>query len=138
MSTEQEDDLKAWLAVIKTVQPLLSAGKEPREFPSRLKVYAAPSRFLQNILDLHGLTVQEAYDTVRRFIVLHQKEGTKIISIITGKGIQGNGKIKKEILFWFETPFFREKISSFRWINGGGTIEIHLKKKNNLIPIKKE
>lgn len=124
-----KDDLDVWQAVIKTVQPLSQEAKKKAVIPMPLKVYAAPTRFLQNILDLHGLTLQEAYESVRTFVSLHQTKGSRVILIITGKGIQGNGKIKKEIPFWFETPFFREKIKEFKWINNGGTLEIQLKKK---------
>lgn len=124
-----DETFKEWFELIKTVKPLSKAEKQQSDVPPRLRVYGAPMRLLQNTLDLHGLTVQEAYNTVRRFFCLHHQAQTKIISIITGKGIQGTGLIKKEILFWLETPFFKDKVHSFKWINEGGTLEIQLKRK---------
>lgn len=129
--SENRTDFENWLSLIKTVSPLSKEDVRPANIPPHLRVHGSPSRFLQNMIDLHGLTIQDAYLAVRRFFILNQLAHTKTILIITGKGAQGKGKIKKEIVFWFETPFFKEKINSFKWINDGGTLEIQLTRKKN-------
>lgn len=124
-------DLSLWENIKRTLRPLKkNRATVPVPFPKRLKVHAAPARELMSVLDLHGLTVEEAYHTVCRFITLHVRENTKYITLITGKGTKDKeGRIHQEITGWLETPFFKEKINQVRWLNGGGALEIMLKRK---------
>ena len=126
-----ENDLSLWEAIKKTIKPLnKNKAVEPVPFPKRLRVHAAPERILMNTLDLHGLTVEDAYQTLCRFLTIHVRENSKTIVIITGKGTKDReGLIHKEIKHWLETPFFSDKINQFRWLNGGGALEIMLKRK---------
>ena len=97
--------------------------------PKRLRVHPVPERTLMMTLDLHGLTVEEAYQILRRFLMVHLKEGSKKITIITGKGSpQKEGLIHHEIQNWLDTPFFKSKINEIRWLNGGGALELRLKR----------
>lgn len=48
------------------------------------------------ILDLHGLTVQQAFLRVNEFLTVHYTIGSKMVTIITGK----NGKIQDEFPHW--------------------------------------
>ena len=124
------DDISLWEAIKKTLKPLIkNRATEPVSFPKRLRVRAAPARELLNTLDLHGLTVEEAYQTLRQFMILHVRANSKVITIITGKGThQKEGQIHHEIMHWLETPFFRDKINAVEWLNGGGALKIRLKK----------
>ena len=128
--TITKEDLAVWDEFIKSVIPL--SQKEDKMVVSvpqrRLRIKPRAERIIQNIIDLHGLVLQEAYDCVLKFITVHYFLGTKTISVITGKGLFEEGKIKKEIPLWFDTPVFKEKINSFEWINSGGTVRINLKK----------
>ena len=127
--TITQEDLDSWEKLIQSVLPLKKGNKCVVSSPiERLKIKPKPVRILQHIVDLHGLTVQEAYECVFKFITVHYVLNSKTISIITGKGQTGEGKIKKEIEFWLETATFKEKISRYEWINDGGTIRIYLKK----------
>lgn len=51
---------------------------------------------LKSILDLHGMTIQQAFNSVRMFIEEHWSEGSKQVIIITGK----SGKIADEFSDW--------------------------------------
>ena len=126
-----ENDLSLWDAIKKTIKPLTKdRAVEPVPFPKKLRVRAAPQRILMNTLDLHGLTVEEAYQTLCRFFTIHLRENSKTIVVITGKGTkEKEGLIHKEIKNWLETPSFSEKINQVRWLNGGGALEIILKRK---------
>ena len=53
---------------------------------------------LHDVLDLHGLTLQQAFTAVQNFILQHQENGSKVITIITGK----KGRIKNELPIWCE------------------------------------
>ena len=128
-----KEDMTLWESIKKTLKPLFkNRGQEPTPFPRRLHVHAAPQRELLSVLDLHGLTIEQAYQALRQFIVLHARAQSKIITIITGKGTKNKeGLIHHEILNWLDTPFFREKINEFQWLNGGGALRIRLKKVKN-------
>lgn len=126
-----QSDLSLWESIKQTLKPLTrTRATEPIPFPRRLRVHAVPARELMTTLDLHGLTVEEAYQTLRRFIQVHIRENTKLITIITGKGSREHeGLIHREVSGWLTTPFFRDRINQVRWLNGGGALEIMLKRK---------
>lgn len=129
--TVTKEDLAEWEALIQSVQPL-NQNKSDKKAPDlikKLRIKPRPERIIQNIVDLHGLTLQEAYTCVLKFVTLHFYMNTNRISIITGKGLNDDGKIKKEIELWLDTPVFKEKIRTYTWINSGGTIRLDLKKK---------
>ena len=125
-----DQDLILWENLKKTLKPLLKkTASEPTPFPKRLHVYAPPPRELLYTLDLHGLTVEDAYRVLRKFLTLHMRNQSKLITIITGKGSPAKeGLIHKEIQNWLDTPFFKEQILDYRWLNGGGALELHLKR----------
>ena len=124
-------DLSLWENIKKTLRPLKKCQDvEPSPMPKKLKVNAPPERTLLYTLDLHGLTIEQAYQTLRLFIGLHIREKSRSITIITGKGSpQKEGLIHREIKNWLDTPFFQEKITEIRWLNGGGALELTLKRK---------
>ncbi len=129
MMNMTQEDLDAWEAFIKSVKPLdKKTDLTTVELPRRLRVKARPERILTHIIDLHGLTLQEAYTCVLKFVTIHFTMGTKHISIITGKGLHDDGKIKKEMPLWLDTPVFKDKIASYEWVNAGGTVRINLKR----------
>lgn len=130
-----EEDLAYWSLFISSIKPLKpKKGVEQVKpvFKERLKIKPKPEKQLSYVLDLHGLTVQDAYATVFKFINLHFALSSKSILIITGKGLKGEGKIKKEISFWFETDKFKEKISRYEIENEGGAIRLYLKKEKGI------
>ncbi len=102
------------------------------DIPKRLSVSYAPEIPTSYQIDLHGLTVQEAFDKVRKSLASHYKRGARRILIITGKGTMGKGLIKNEFAGWLENPKLKEYVRSWCWQNSGGAALIHLKKKKNL------
>ncbi len=119
-----------WEEYIKKVKPLFKGTNNViPTVPPCLRVHRAERGNIKYELDLHGLTLEEAYQTVKLFFTIHVHHNTQKIRIITGKGIQGTGKIKNEISLWLETPFFRDKIRELKWLNDGGVLEILLRRK---------
>lgn len=128
MTTQTDKD--DWERFVQTIKPL--KGKADRyvdSVPPRLIVRKAPPKTLLYELDLHGATVEEAYQMVKRFFALHCQNESRQITIITGKGLKGTGKIKNEIMLWLETPVFKDNIRETHWLNDGGVIRITLKRK---------
>lgn len=130
---EKVENLADWESFLKSVKPLKGRNKMAfKEVPPRLRVRRSPMGALVYEIDLHGKTVQEAYELTKRFIALHFNQGSKEVRIITGKGTLSKGLIKNEIGLWFDTGEFQEKISSFAWENDGGVLKIILKRNKNL------
>ena len=64
-------------------------------------------------LDLHGLTLVEAYSALWAFLTRSHKNDLKCVLIITGKGIRnpnGKGKIKNQLPEWLNETSIRPLI----------------------------
>lgn len=125
------NDFSLWDEIKKTIIPLTGKGVVDlfhKEVPPRLRVRRAPTKEISYTLNLHGFTVSDSYDMVKKFITRHQSLGSKKVTIITGKGLKRVGAIKKEIVLWFDTPVFKDKIASYSWKNDGGALDIVLKR----------
>ena len=96
-----------WKAVKATVTPLAQAGKQ-RSRNRYTKV--APG-----ILDLHGMTVQQAYDATLEFI----EHSNGPVIVITGK----SGQIYQEFSFWLEN---QNRVKRSAENKGGGSFQITL------------
>ncbi len=79
---------KWWNAVKSTVTPLSSIGRRKRAPKPVVEV-------VPRTLDLHGMTVQQAYEATMEFV--NQSDGK--INIITGK----SGQINREFPRWLES-----------------------------------
>ena len=100
-----------------------------RDIPKRLHVVRSKNTELSNILDLHGQTVQQAFDTTLNFLSCHYRVGSREVLIITGRGTMGQGLIKKEFDGWLNHPKIQKYVRSSTWQNRGGAVKIFLKKK---------
>ena len=112
--------------VKKTVKPVRRRAK--RDLPKCLRVVRSAPKPFKKILDLHGLTVQEAFETSQKFITRARKSGLKEITIITGRGTTGKALIKNEFEGWLENLKISPHIRAHQWQNRGGALKIALKK----------
>ena len=119
-------DEELWEEVKKTVKPVKRGAK--RDLPKRLCVIRGVPKAPKTILDLHGLTVQEAFETSQKFISRARRSGLKEITIITGRGTTGKALIKNEFEGWLENPKLKPHIRTHQWQNKGGAVKISLKK----------
>ena len=122
----QVADEELWEEVKKTVKPV--KRKVMRDLPKRLRVVRSAPKTPKTILDLHGLTVQEAFETSQKFIARARRAGLKEITIITGRGTTGKALIKNEFEGWLENPKLSPHIRAHQWQNRGGAVKIALKK----------
>ena len=88
------DDLKLWREFRQDVTKLGEPRKPTRKIVGQPTLPPVP----QTIIDLHGLTVQDAFDTLIGFLEMNQKANTKSVIVITGK----SGKIRKEFAGWLD------------------------------------
>lgn len=84
-------------------------------------------------LDLHGFTIEEAYQKIKLVFEQANVRNYRCLLIITGKGLHSQNKtIKSSITEWLKEPYFSSKIIKYtdaQKIHGGsGAIYVLLKK----------
>lgn len=119
-------DLKLWDDLKETI--LNKKNCPPKDIPKRLQVVRPEVKELPYMLDLHGQTVQDAFDKTLLFLAQHHRAGHREVLIITGKGTMGEGLIKKEFDGWMNHDKVQKYICSYQWQNRGGAVKIKLKK----------
>jgi DNA-nicking Smr family endonuclease len=84
-------------------------------------------------LDLHGLTQDRARATLERFLVRAWDEGFRAVLVITGKGVQGDGILKRAAPEWLAAPHLAHIVAGIsdaaRHHGGEGALYVALKRK---------
>lgn len=105
-----QDELDLWSKVAATVRKL--GALTP--FTAPLK--PMPEKLFPSKLDLHNLTLHDAYHEVVEFIHSARLAGHKKVQIITGK----SGEIRREFPFWIE----QLPVRSCVMVSGGGAFDL--------------
>ena len=84
------------------------------------------------IIDLHGKTEFEAYEIIKKFIKNNYLKNLKNLIIITGKGINNQGKLKLKTPLWLKSEELSKFVVGFENMphNKGGEGAIFVKLKN--------
>ena len=122
-------DENLWEEVKTSVKPVKRKVKQ--DVPKRLRVIRSVSKAPQMLLDLHGKTIQEAFENTSDFIKRARCLGLKEITVITGRGTTGKALIKNEFEGWLDNPKISSHVRMHQWQNRGGAVKISLKKKSN-------
>ena len=84
-------------------------------------------------LDLHGLTQDRARQVVERFLIRAWDEGYRAVLVITGKGVQGDGVLKRAAPEWLAAPHLAHIVAGIsdaaRHHGGEGALYVALKRK---------
>lgn len=97
----KHDDLSLWAAYTKDVRPLPRKAVETSPPPPRPSLLPRAEGYL----DLHGLTVHQAWETVRDYVLGAALDGHKRTVVVTGF----SGAIRREFPRWIENlPRIRE------------------------------
>ncbi len=84
-------------------------------------------------IDLHGLTFDAARAALTAFILRAADEGWRSVLVITGKGTQGDGVIRRHAPEWLAQPPLRALIAgvsqAHRRHGGEGALYVALKRK---------
>ena len=87
-----------------------------------------------SIVDLHGKTEIQAYEIIKNFIKDCYFNNLKSIIIITGKGINGKGKLKLKTPLWLKNEDLSKFIVGFETMphnkGGEGALFVKLKDRN--------
>ena len=112
---------------------------------STLKKFKREEFKIEDRLDLHGFTADDAYNKVNDFVVSAYNSGKRCIIIITGKGLtvrEGDdiftvkGILKRQVPQWLDMPQLRAMILTYKnpseSLGGTGALYILLKKNKNI------
>ncbi len=84
-------------------------------------------------LDLHGLAQDEARAALMRFLAAAQAEGSRAVMVITGRGVQGDGVLRKRAPEWLAEPALRNVVAgvaeAHRRHGGAGALYVALKRR---------
>jgi DNA-nicking Smr family endonuclease len=135
------EEARLWQSYIRDVKPISKIRKKPEEQPVSK---ALPSlrpvprkvpqrsisldglqpferRKLRHVkiearLDMHGMTLDEGYGALERFLIRSQEKGLKTVLIITGKGsLSAENTLRRNLPLWLEETLLRSFISSFHY-----------------------
>jgi len=87
-------------------------------------------------LDLHGLDQARAQGVLERFIAQAWNDGWRAVLVITGKGVQGDGILKRRAPEWLGAPHLSHMVAGIsdaaRHHGGEGALYVALKRKSRL------
>jgi len=63
--------------------------------------------------DLHGHTQVSAANALPAFLERQQADGARCVLVITGKGREGQGILRRNFLLWLESPGARQLVSGY-------------------------
>lgn len=141
-----DDDKKLWEWLTKNVTPMgeNSAPDTPnkvvsfsdiiREAEIKLKPKQKSKNRYDVVMDLHGMTRNEAFHKMEIVICREKLRGTKTLLIITGKGHgkgEGLGILKRKVPMWLGTPKFKRLVKGWKQAEqrdgGEGAIYVYLR-----------
>lgn len=113
-------DQAIWSQVTKDVRPLGKAPVTPSEGLPRIRVSEPRNPAYSPRMDLHGVTVHEAFGMVQDHIYQGVQNGYKKLTIITGR----SGQINQELPRWLERNSY---VRSVTQLPNGGSWEVMIK-----------
>jgi DNA-nicking Smr family endonuclease len=88
---------------------------------------------LEWVLDLHGLDQDRARAVLHGFLRRAQDEGVRAVLVITGKGVQGDGVLRRRTPDWLAEPAVRAVVAgvseAHRRHGGAGALYVAIKRK---------
>ncbi len=147
-NSDNDDDKIIWRRVSRTVAPLKKGSSRPGQVESFETLLRLPPEQLiakpgnpgrPNIradkktrrgkidigakIDLHDMTSQQASKALRRAIIRSYNRNMSCVLVVTGKGLRGQGVLRRSLPGWLEHPDIRPVISEFApaHIRHGGT-----------------
>ena len=68
---------------------------------------------IEQTLDLHGRTQDEAHEALGRFLAAAQAAGCRCVLVVTGKGLESGGTLRHMVPRWLNEGANRERIVAF-------------------------
>ncbi len=137
----EEGALPAPSGAIKPIRPFAATTPDIRHArenlddiePNRRHRIAREREPIGARLDLHGLTQDRARVALERFLTHAWTEGYRAVLVITGKGVQGDGILRRAAPEWLAAPHLAHIVAgvseSHRRHGGEGALYVALKRK---------
>ena len=101
--------------------------------PGRLRRAARERDPVAGVLDLHGLDQDQARARLVAFLRRAQAEGGRLTMVITGKGVSGDGILRRRAPEWLASAELREVVAgvaeAHRRHGGAGALYVALKRR---------
>lgn len=157
------EEQKIWAMVAATVHPLTGRSEPKKAMPQTLDAAARiePKRLgdkprtlrygvdgieprrkhriakereeIGARIDLHGLTQERARAALDAFVLRAWNDGWRAVLVITGKGVQGDGILRKAVPGWLGAPELSHIVAGIseaaRHHGGEGALYVALKRK---------
>lgn len=94
----KEQDLKLWKSFVKDVQKLDNKNIVKKE--TSIKISKSIQNDFSSVLDLHGYTLNNAFQITLDFIEKNYNIGNLKVTIITGR----SGQMYQEFVGWLSNP----------------------------------
>lgn len=123
--------------------PPVSAPKPPpvgieRRFKRKVAIGRIP---VDAALDLHGMTQPQAHMALRRFLFDSQRDGARLVIVVTGKGVRERyhrtdaaepGVLRRAVPFWLRDGHLRDIVIGFEEASlghgGAGALYVRLRR----------
>lgn len=121
--------------------PIVEAKPKPKPaqpplHPIDRRTRSRVSRGITDIdarIDLHGMTQAAALRELIAFLYRAQASGARMVLVITGKGIGGDGVLRRSVPLWLADPDLRPLVIGFeeadRAHGGSGALLIRMRRK---------
>lgn len=95
------------------------------------------------VLDLHGMTQPQAHVALHRFLVNAQRDGSRLVIVVTGKGLKDRvrqdaaepGVLRRAVPFWLRDAPLRHMVIGFEEAalthGGAGALYIRLRRSSD-------
>jgi DNA-nicking Smr family endonuclease len=85
-------------------------------------------------IDLHGLDQDRARAALQQFILASHAAGHRAVLVITGKGVRGDGVLRRLTPEWLAAPPLRAMVAGLAWADrrhgGEGALYVALKRRS--------
>ena len=114
-----------------------SSNSNFKETQSFLKLIKKGLLRVDSVMDLHGYRLNDARIAFKKFIIMSYNRKHKNILVITGKGKDNSGVLKKELPSWLSekeiSKYTVSHMSAPKKLGGEGAVLIRLKNINKSI-----
>ncbi len=128
-------------AVPSYTPPVSVAKPPPIGLERRYKRRVAGGRVpVEAVLDLHGMTQPQAHAALNRFLVEAQRDGSRLVIVVTGKGVKERvrqdaaepGVLRRAVPFWLRDAPLRHLVIGFEEAaqthGGAGALYVRLRR----------
>jgi DNA-nicking Smr family endonuclease len=88
---------------------------------------------IEQTIDLHGLTQEQAHERLGQFLAEAQQSGRRCLLVVTGKGLAHGGVLRHMVPRWLNQRPNRERVLAFAPAQpkhgGGGALYLLIRRK---------